>query len=116
ELAQAGMAVAPDDDMVVQYHAERGRCSFDVLGYGDVGLRRGWVARGVVVHQDQCRGAEIERALDDLARVDRRMVDRAALLALVFDQYVLAVEEQDVELLDLVVRDMGIAIIDQLVP
>ena len=32
------MAIAPDDYMVVQYHAERGRGFFDVLGHGDVGL------------------------------------------------------------------------------
>ncbi len=44
------------------------------------------------------------------------MVDRAALLALMLDQHVLAVEKQDVEFLDLVVRDLGVAIIDQLVP
>ena len=44
------------------------------------------------------------------------MVDGAALLALVLDQHILAVEEQDVEFLDLVVRDLGIAIIEQLVP
>jgi len=84
------MAVAPDDYMVVQDHAERGRGFFDVLGHGDVGFGRGRVARGVVVDQDHCRRAEIERTLDDLTRVDRRMVDRAALLALMLDQYVLA--------------------------
>jgi hypothetical protein len=67
------------------------------------------------VHQDHCRGAEIEGALDDLARVNRCVVDRAALLALMFDQRVLAVEKQDVELLDRVVRDLGVAVVDQLV-
>src|SRR5882757_8217868 len=90
EFAQADVAVAPDDQMVVQDHAECRRGFFDVLGYSDVGLGRGRVAGGVVVQQDQRRGAEIERALDDLARVDRGVVDRAALLALVLDQHVLA--------------------------
>src|SRR5271169_1145556 len=70
----------------------------------------------MVVHQDQRRGAEFERALDHLAGIDRGVVDRAALLALVLEQHILAVEKQDVELLDLVVRDLGAAIIDQLVP
>jgi hypothetical protein len=94
------MAIATDDHVVVQYDAERSRGFLDVLRDGDVGLGRGRVARGVVVHQDHRSGAEIERALDYLARVDRRMVDRAALLALMLDQHILAVEEQDVEFLD----------------
>ena len=74
------MPTATDDHVVVHHHAERGRGFFDVLGYRDVGLRRGRVARGVIVHQDQGCGAEIKCALDDLARVDRRVVDGAALL------------------------------------
>jgi len=82
EVAQAGVAVAADDQVVVQSESERGGGSLDVLCYGDVGLGGGRVARGMVVHQDQCGGAELERALDDLARVDRRVIDRAALLAL----------------------------------
>jgi hypothetical protein len=44
EVAQTGVAVAPDDYMVVQYDAERGCGVFDVLGYGDVGLGRGRIA------------------------------------------------------------------------
>ena len=53
----------------------------------------------MVVHQDQRRGVEFERALDDFARIDRGVVDCAALLPLMLDQRVLAVEEQQVELL-----------------
>ena len=60
---------------------------------------------GMVVHQDQRRGVQLQRALHHLARIDRRMIDGAALLRLVGDQHVLAVEEQDAELLDLLVRD-----------
>src|SRR5262249_44187233 len=70
EVAQAGVPAAADYQMVVHGHAERLRRLDDVLGDGDVGLRRAGVAGGVVVHQDQCRGLELERALDDLARVD----------------------------------------------
>jgi hypothetical protein len=44
------------------------------------------------------------------------MVDCAALLALMLEQHVLAVEKQDVELLDRVVGDVGRAVVDQLVP
>jgi hypothetical protein len=75
EVAEAGVAVAADDQMVVQYDPERGGGLLDVLGHGDVGCGRGRVPRGVVVHQDQGRGTELERALDDLARVHRGVVD-----------------------------------------
>jgi hypothetical protein len=34
------------------------------------------------MHQDQRRGLRFERAFDDLAGINRRVVDRAALLAL----------------------------------
>ncbi len=53
------------------------------------------------MHQDQRRSAQLERALDHLAGIDRRVIDRAALLLLVGDQRVLAVEEQEMELPEL---------------
>jgi hypothetical protein len=49
------------------------------------------------VHQDQRGGVELQRALDHLARIDRGVVDGAALLPLVPDQCVLAVEKQQME-------------------
>src|SRR3984957_17844657 len=91
------MPTAADDDVVVYSDAERLRGIDDVLGDGDVSFGWGRVARRVVVHQDQRGGAQLQRALDDLAGIDRRMVDRAALLLLVGDQRVLAVEEQEME-------------------
>ena len=51
----------------------------------------------MIVHEDDRRGAEFQRALDDLARIDGRVVDGAARLHFVGDQHVLAVEEQDAE-------------------
>ena len=68
------------------------------------------------MHQDQCRCLELERSLYHLARIDRRVVDGPALLLLVLDQHVLAVEEEDVEFLDLAVGDMRRAVVDELVP
>ena len=40
----------------------------------------------MIVYQDQRRGTKLERAFDDLARIDRRVVDSSALLALVLDR------------------------------
>ena len=51
----------------------------------------------MVVDQDQGGSAQFERALDHLAGVDRGVVDGAALLPLMSDQHVLAIEEEEVE-------------------
>ena len=94
------MAAAADDEVIVQGDADRCRGS-RMLGHRDIGVGWGRVARGMVVHQDDRRGVQFERALHHLARIDRRVVDRAALLALMGDQRVLAVEEEKVELPEL---------------
>src|SRR6516164_879809 len=70
----------------------------------------------MIVHHNQRRGPELERALDHFARVDRRMVDGAALLTLMLDQHILAVEKQEMEFLDFAVTDLRGAKVDQLVP
>ena len=70
------MTVTADDDVVVQHHAKRRGRLFDVAGHGDVGFLRGRVARRVIVQQDQRRGSEFECPFDNLARVNRRVVDR----------------------------------------
>jgi len=92
------MAAAADDQMVVHGDTDRRRCLDDIAGDSDVGLRWRRVAGRVVVHQDQRRRVQFKRPLDDLARIDRGVIDRAALLPLVFDQRVLAVEKQQVKL------------------
>ena len=57
------------------------------------------VAARVVVDQNDGAGAQLERPLDHLARVERGLVDRAAALDLVADQAILAIEEQDPDML-----------------
>ena len=55
---------------------------------------------------------QFERALDHLARIDRRVVDGAGLLQLVGDELVALVEEQDAELLLVGERHGGAAIVE----
>ena len=50
---------------------------------------------GVIMDKDQRRGAQFQRPAQDLARVDRDMIDRAAPLRLIRDQDILAIEEED---------------------
>ena len=42
---------------------------FDLPGHIDIGLARGWVARGVVVNQDDRRSVQLQRSLHYFARV-----------------------------------------------
>ena len=51
------------------------------------------------MHEDHGGRGQFQRALDHLARIDRRVVDRAGLLHLVGDELVALVEKQDAELL-----------------
>jgi len=95
------MPAAADNHMVVHCYPKRLAGADDVLGHRDVGLGWGRVARRMVVHQDQGRGAQFERTFDHLAGIDRGVVDGTALLLLVGDQRVLAVEEQQMELPEL---------------
>ena len=93
------MAVLADDDVVVHGNAERLGNVNDRLRHLDVGVARRRVAGRVIVHQDQRRGGQFERALDHLARIDRRMIDGAGLLHFVGDEPVALVEEEHAELL-----------------
>lgn len=67
--------------------------------HGDVGLGGRGIAAGMIVHQDKGGGAMFQGALDDLAGIDRGMIDRAFRLHLIGDQDILAVEIQHPEFL-----------------
>lgn len=84
--------------MIVDGDAQRLRGGGDLFGHGDVRLRRGRVARRVVVHQKERRGVEFECPFDHFPRVDGDVVDGAFGLFFVGDQCVFGVEEEDARL------------------
>ena len=90
------MPLVPHDHMVVHGDAEVPACLGDPLGDLDVGAAGLGAAAGVVVDQDQRRGAEVEPATDNLAGMDRGPVDRPVAHVMVVDQPVAAVEVQRV--------------------
>ena len=51
--------------------------------------------------QDQGRGVQVQGAPDDLARIDRHVIDSADAEALIGNESVLAVQIQDVKPLDI---------------
>jgi hypothetical protein len=100
-----------DHQMVVDHQAHRLGGGDDFLSHVDIGAAWRRVAARVVMHQDDRRRAEVERALDDFTRIYRSMVHCAALLHLVGDQRVLAVQEEQAELFRRLVRHDALAII-----
>ena len=68
------------------------------------------------MYQNQGAGVQLQRPLDHFSRVDRDVVDGPFGLLFIGDQDVLAVKEQDAELLGFAVGHGGVAIIDQSVP
>ena len=110
---EAHVPLAADDQVVVHGDAERLADLDDGLRHLDVGARGRRVAGGMVVHEDDGGRGKLERAADHLARIDRRVVDRAGLLHLVGEELVLLVEEEDAELLALLVGHGGAAIVEK---
>src|SRR5262249_48269738 len=64
------VSVLADDEMVVHGNPERPRDLDDRPRHVDIGARGRRIAGGMVVHQDDRGGGELERALDHFARVD----------------------------------------------
>src|ERR1700680_3997257 len=106
------MAAAADDEVIMHSDTERRRGLDDVLSHRDV--RDGWgrIAGGMVVHQNQCRCAEVESPSDYLARINRRMVYRPALYSLIPDQCVLTIKEEDMKLFNLAVGYSRTAVVN----
>lgn len=105
-----------DNHMIMQGHPEALPGRFDGAGDLDVGVAWRGIARGMVVNHHERAGVELKRALDDLARLHRRLVHRAHALLLGDDQAVLAVQKQDMEALTCQMSDGRAAIIQHLVP
>ena len=84
------MAVAANNDVVMQHHTERLGDVGNFACHFDIGLRWRGVARGVIMHKDQRRCIELKRSAHHFARIDRRMINRAALLDLIGNQTMLA--------------------------
>jgi hypothetical protein len=83
--------------MVQQADVDEGECLRQFHGDVAIRLARLAVSGWVVVAEDHGSGVESERALDDLAWVDGRPVDRPAKQRLVSDQPVASIEEQTAE-------------------
>ena len=99
--------------MVVNADLEGAACLGDAFGRLDVAAARFGIAGGMIVHQDEAGGADLECAADDFARIDRGMVDRSVGYGL-SEQAVLRIEEEHPETLERRMRHVRAQIVDQL--
>ena len=102
--------------MVVYRDANRVTGALDLFGHVNVCGRWGGITRWMIVHKDQSRRIEIERAFDHLAWVDRDMINSAYALNFIRDQDVLAIKEQYAKQFGVAVRHGHAAVIQQCVP
>src|SRR5262245_9624188 len=79
-------ALLADDDVVMYHDAEILRGRDDLLSHFDIGAGR---------HEHDRRGRQFERPLNQLAYIDRSVIDGALLLHLVGDDLAALVAEQD---------------------
>ncbi len=110
------MALAPDDDVIVDGDAHVPSGLGDALGDLDVGAARLGRAGGVVVDKDHRGCPDVHRPADHLARVDRSLVDRAVADVVIVDQPVPGVEIEHPHPLDGEVGHVGGEVVDQRLP
>lgn len=110
------MSVLADDDVVVHRYSKWIGDADDRLRHLDVGLRGRRIAAGMVVHEDHGGCGQFQRPLDDLARLNRGVIDRAGLLYLVGDQLVALVEKENAKLFFLGESHAGATVADDVVP
>ncbi len=96
---QARIAARADDDMVDQFYLED-RAGLDQLPRGvDVVLRGGRIAAGVVVADDDARAVAGDGGAEDLGHAQDRAVDGSLVAQHVAHHLVLAIQQQDAQLL-----------------
>ena len=66
--------------MVVQRQPQGRAGILNAVGHVDIRLRRRGVAGGMVVHQNQGRGVQLQRPFRHFSRVDRDMINGALRL------------------------------------
>ena len=74
------MALLAHDDVVVDDDAKILGGLDDLHGHFDIGARRRWIARRMIVHEHDRRCRQLKRPLHDLPHIDLGMIDRTFLL------------------------------------
>jgi hypothetical protein len=87
------VALLADDDVVMHYNAEIFGRRHDLLGYLDIDSGGRGIACGVIVHDHDRCGRQLEPTLHHLAHIDPCVIDGALLPQLIRDDLIALVEE-----------------------
>ena len=79
--------------MIVQGDTKHLCCVHNLLGHVDVRLAGRWITGRVIMHKDQGGRIKIKCAFDDLAGVNRDMINRALRLCFIRDDSVLCIQK-----------------------
>ena len=107
------MAFAANNDVIMNGNAKALCGVHDLSGHVDISTARGGIAGGVIVNQHNGGCRQVERALADLADINRGVVDGAFLLNFVGNDAVFLVEKDNSELFAGFMGHRGVKIIEQ---
>jgi len=93
------VAISANDDVIMDGNAQWRARIDNFAGHVDISTRRRGVTGWVVMQENDRRCRQFQRAFDNFAGVDGRMINRASLLNLVGNQHIFLVEKEDAELL-----------------
>ena len=93
------MPLFADHDVIVHRNAEGLERFRKDLRHRKIGLRRRRIARRVIVHGNDCGGADSQSSARDLSGIDWRMINSARLMDFVREQEIPFVKKQQPELL-----------------
>ncbi len=82
-----------DDDVIMHLHGHTAGGGDNLPGHFNIGLRRGGVATGVIMQQNDRGCGMFKRAFYHLARINGRVIYRAALHHLIRNQRMAAIEK-----------------------
>lgn len=90
---QATVAISANDDVIMDCNAQWRARIDDFAGHVDISTRWRRVTGWVIVHENDGRRGQLQRAFDNLAGIDRRMIHRTSLLNLVGNQHIFLVQK-----------------------
>lgn len=102
--------------MIMDADAQRFSRLYDMAGYVDI--LAAWLGRStrMIMDEDERGRAEIDRAADHLARIDRGLIDRTVGHMIIADQHVAGIEVEHPHPLYLQICHVGAKIVEQCLP
>ena len=97
-LLEADEALVADDEVIDQLDVKHATSRHELFRGLDVLLRRGWVATGVVVAEDDARAVADHGEAEDLGGAQHRAVGGALIEAHLFHQLAFGIQQEQAHL------------------